>query len=123
MVISIKQMDCTAPTLEIGKVLVRREKIHFPKIPPTAAPRAKGKAVLELILFVLLILLLITEYVVMDKTVHPERKLMVLTSIIWKASRTGLIITPPPIPQIAPITDAKKQIRKNKIINLSLIHI
>lgn len=56
----------------------------------------------------------------MDKTVHPDKKLMVATSIIPKASRTGLIITPPPMPQIAPMIEAKKQIRK-KITNNIII--
>ena len=54
----------------------------------------------------------------MDKTVQPDKKLMADTSIRWNVSRAGFIITPPPIPQIAPATDAKKQITKkmNEII-------
>ena len=46
----------------------------------------------------------------MESTVQPDRKLIVATGKSPVASSTGLTITPPPIPQIAPIVDAKKQI-------------
>lgn len=45
----------------------------------------------------------------MESTVHPDRKETVVTAMTPVASSTGLIITPPPIPQIAPTTDEKKQ--------------
>ena len=63
---------------------------------------------------------LTTEYVVIDSTVHPERKLMVDTPIMPKASRAGLIMTPPPIPQMAPTTEAKKQIRNTRRMTIVL---
>ena len=46
-----------------------------------------------------------------------DKKLILLTSRTFKESSTGFIIIPPPIPQIAPITDATKlTIKKNTII-------
>ena len=45
---------------------------------------------------------LYTETRDMQSTVHPERKLMLLTLMIPVASRTGLMMTPPPIPQMEP---------------------
>ena len=68
-------------------------------------------------------LLLITEYVVIERTVQPDKKLMVATSIMPNASRTGFIITPPPIPQIAPMMEAKKQIRQKITNNIIIPHI
>ena len=44
----------------------------------------------------------------MDSTVHPERKLMAETLSRPNESSTGLMMTPPPIPQMAPITHAPK---------------
>ena len=55
----------------------------------------------------------------MESTVHPERKDTDATSIIFAASSAGLIITPPPIPQIEPATDEKKH--TNKMINIFMI--
>ena len=60
-----------------------------------------------------LILFFKTEYVVIDNTVHPDKKLMAVTSSTPKESSTGLIMTPPPIPQIAPTMDAPKHTTKN----------
>ena len=42
---------------------------------------------------------------------QPEIKLMVLTEYKFHASNTGLIITPPPIPQMLPIAEARKLTR------------
>lgn len=39
----------------------------------------------------------------MESTVHPDKKLTAATLSSESISSTGLIITPPPIPQIAPI--------------------
>lgn len=47
----------------------------------------------------------------MENTVQPDRKLMVLTGRMPKASSTGLMITPPPNPAMAPKVEAMKQIR------------
>ncbi|EEX20208.1 hypothetical protein BLAHAN_07239 [Blautia hansenii DSM 20583] len=59
----------------------------------------------------------------MESTVQPDKKLMVATSITPNASRTGFMITPPPIPQIAPMMEAKKQIRKKTTNNIIIPHI
>ncbi len=44
----------------------------------------------------------------MVSTVHPDRKLMVATSRTPTASNAGLMMTPPPIPQIAPCNGSAK---------------
>ena len=49
----------------------------------------------------------------MDNTVQPDKKDIVVTDSQPNKSRTGLIITPPPIPQIAPTTDAPKDTTAN----------
>ena len=49
----------------------------------------------------------------MESTVQPDKKLMLATLSTPKASRIGLISTPPPIPQIAPTTDAPKLTPRN----------
>lgn len=55
----------------------------------------------------------------MDKTVQLDKKLIVLTPNTPVASKEGLMITPPPIPHIAPITDARKLTnKKTKLINI-----
>ena len=41
--------------------------------------------------------------------------LIVDTLAIWNKSRVGLMITPPPIPQIAPAVDARKLTKNAKI--------
>ena len=81
----------------------------FPTRPPIAAPIASGVAVLKSICEAPEMRERKTEYAVMDRTVQPERKLMVETGNAPSASRTGLMTTPPPIPQIAPMIDEKKQ--------------
>ncbi len=45
----------------------------------------------------------------MDKTVQPDKKLMTETSMTPNASMTGLMMTPP-MPQMAPMVDAKNAI-------------
>ena len=50
----------------------------------------------------------------MAKTVQPERKLMVPGKSAPEASSTGLMITPPPMPQIAPMIEAPKLMMKNR---------
>ena len=48
---------------------------------------------------------------------QPDKKLIAVTSKIPTESSTGFIITPPPIPHMAPITDAKKHtIKASKFI-------
>lgn len=44
----------------------------------------------------------------MESTVQPERKLMVGTLARPSTSSTGLMITPPPMPQMAPTTEERK---------------
>ena len=48
----------------------------------------------------------------MERTMQPDMKLTALTEYKPKASITGLMITPPPMPRIQPITDAKKLIKR-----------
>ena len=59
------------------------------------------------------------EYAVIERTMHPDMKLAVLTEKIPKASATGLMITPPPMPQMQPITDEKKLISAKKTYFIS----
>ena len=47
----------------------------------------------------------------MAMTVQPDRKVMVETDIRPVASSTGLMMIPPPIPQIVPMMQARKVIR------------
>ena len=81
-VIISRQRDCSAPTLSI---LEEREETaansHFPISPPAAAPSARGK-VFFLSICEMRVLLFITEYVLMDSTVQPDKKLITETSII-----------------------------------------
>ena len=42
----------------------------------------------------------------------PDRKLMALTDMSPSASSTGLMITPPPMPQMPPIVDAQRHTAK-----------
>ena len=108
-----RQDAWSAPTLPgSGLNAAARENIHFPASPPKAAPAARGTPIFRSMCDSLLILLFTTEYAVIERTVQPDKKLITETSIIWKASNTGLMMTPPPIPQIAPMTDAQKQIAK-----------
>jgi hypothetical protein len=46
------------------------------------------------------------------RTVHPDRKLIAETLIISRLSRRGFMMTPPPMPHMAPIVDAKDVMRK-----------
>ena len=52
----------------------------------------------------------------MLSTVQPDRKLMVDTLAMFRASRAGLMMTPPPMPQMAPPTEAKKLTSNKKTI-------
>ena len=51
----------------------------------------------------------------MDSTVRPERKLMALTLMMFMASSTGLMMTPPPMPQMPPMTEAARQMIKMRM--------
>ena len=48
----------------------------------------------------------------MASTVQPERKLTVATPMPETASRTGLMMTPPPTPLMPPAVVAARQMRK-----------
>ena len=50
----------------------------------------------------------------MARTVQPDRKLIVDALMMPKASRAGLMMIPPPMPQMAPTVQAEKQINKMK---------
>jgi hypothetical protein len=49
----------------------------------------------------------------MESTVQLDRKLITLTFRELKVSREGFIITPPPMPLMAPKVEAMKLISKN----------
>ena len=51
----------------------------------------------------------------MESTVQPERNWMDARSMVPAASSTGLRMTPPPMPQIAPTTQARKETRKRNM--------
>lgn len=57
--------------------------------------------------------LLTTDTADIASTVQPDKKLSASTGIILSASVTGFMITPPPIPVIAPVTDDAKHIINN----------
>ena len=87
-------------------------KSSLPSMPPTAAPTASS---------VPRRFSTLTEpprersmlVAVMASTVQPDRKLTVATPMPDTASRTGLIITPPPTPLMPPAVVAARHIRKN----------
>lgn len=54
----------------------------------------------------------------MASTVQPDRKLMPDTLKTPVASNTGLIITPPPMPQIAPTIEDPMLTRKNRTVTI-----
>ena len=83
----------------------------FPAIPPIAAPMARGVETFQSIDDVFWIVDFPTDHIVIPSTVQPDRKLIEETLITPKASSTGLMMTPPPIPQILPIIHAPKATR------------
>ena len=87
----------------------------LPKTPPRAAPNANGVPVLKSTTLSRDAAALPTEYKLIESTVQPDKKLIVDTLAIWNRSKTGLMITPPPIPQIAPAVDARKLTRNATI--------
>lgn len=99
--------DCTKPRAELlGKRVPAAWNKNFPAVPPITAPRAKRELVRRSTLDVFFIWDDITENSDMDSTVHPDKKLAAEISKIPKASSSGLMIIPPPMPDIAPIVDA-----------------
>lgn len=96
----------------------------FPTTPPTAAPMARGVLIFIFSAPLPFPLPRINDTTDMDNTVHPDKKLMALTEIRPKASNTGLMITPPPIPLIAPMVEAMKLIKKKMaIVNLCPLYL
>ena len=108
-VITARQAACTAPTV-LGSANRSLTTLNncFPAIPPAAAPMARGVPVFLSIWLPPDAMVRPTEYRLMESTVSPDKKLMVDTLASPHTSRTGLMITPPPMPQMAPATDAKK---------------
>ena len=51
----------------------------------------------------------------MDSTVHPDRNWMAETGSRCSRSSTGLMMTPPPMPHMAPTMLARRATRKNTI--------
>ena len=56
----------------------------------------------------------------MDSTVQPDKKLMVATAARPSMSSTGLMMTPPPMPQMAPAMEAKKLTQRYKIDSIMI---
>ncbi len=57
----------------------------------------------------------------MDSTVQPDKKLMAATVSSSNRSSTGLMTTPPPMPQMAPTTLARKLTKKKIAIVSTLL--
>ena len=87
--------------------------MDFPATPPAAAPTARAVAMRISILAVPARRFFQTDTTDMASTVHPERKLMLLTPMTPVASSTGLMITPPPIPQTDPAVQDRMLTAKN----------
>src|SRR5699024_892193 len=85
----------------------------FPATPPAAAPIASPVAVRTLSFADFARIFLYTETTDIASTVHPDRKLILLTLMTPTASSTGLMITPPPIPQIEPAIEDRILTAKN----------
>lgn len=113
-------MENIPATLSLLKIIIIWENNILPIIPPNIPPIAKGVAILKSTLLPPDILALIKEYKLIDKTVQDDNRLILLTSKTSRESKTGFIIIPPPIPQMAPIVEDKKLTIK-KIINIFLI--
>ena len=107
---------CTPPTI-FGLEAASLTAVNscLPKTPPIAAPSASGVPVLKSTVLSCASNPLPTEYKLIESTVQPDKKLIVDTLAIWNKSRVGLMITPPPIPQIAPAVDARKLTKNAKI--------
>lgn len=104
--------------IRIGRASFTAVNNCFPKTPPSAAPNASGVPVLKSTVLSCANNPLPTEYKLIESTVQPDKKLIVDTLVIWNKSRVGLMITPPPIPQIAPAVDARKLTPNAKIDTL-----
>lgn len=116
-VISVRHAACTIPSTRSFPKLPRISSNNsFPTIPPPAAPNAKGTVVFNRSI-TLFFLHRIMEQQDIASTVQPDRKLTELTGSSPAASTTGLMITPPPAPTIAPIIEAPKLIKNNKTVN------
>ena len=50
----------------------------------------------------------------MVRHAYPDKKLTAATFIVLKASSAGLIIIPPPMPQIEPMVQAPRLTRKSR---------
>ena len=77
-------------------------------MPPMAAPIPRGVLTDRSTVFFLFPTELTTLKQDMARTVQLDRKLIEATSSTPQASSMGFMRTPPPIPQIAPITEAPK---------------
>lgn len=111
----IKRNDWIDPiTLSPGKLPLIKSNKYFPRMPPAEAPIANN-VVFLISIFTSVFLLLISDTADIARTVHPDIKLMVDTSSPEAASITGLMMTPPPIPLMAPAVVANKHIAKINI--------
>lgn len=89
-------------------------KILFPTTPPRIEPPARMELT-ALSICTSLFLSLINDILAIARTVAADKTPMVGKSKSPKKSNTGLIMTPPPKPAIAPSVEASKPIIKYKM--------
>lgn len=104
-------MLCIVPTTpSLPAAFFITSKSSFPTTPPTAEPRARG-VVRALSILASPPLEVISETMLIASTLHPDKKLICDTESGARASKSGLMITPPPIPDMAPRVVAIKHIK------------
>ena len=106
----------TAPTSSAsGNTDPSRLNTILPITPPTAELTAMGAIARASISDCPLAAFCASVESDMMSTDMLERKLTVLTLMTFIASTTGLMITPPPMPQSGPRSDARKHTAKTKM--------
>ena len=120
MIIGKSIADCNDFSVVACKKLYNREKIPFPAMPPIIAPSAIGTVYFHSssIFSFLENKIDVIENNVIDSTVTLLAKLPSATGITLKTSIVGLIMMPPPIPHILPITDERNATEKTNHILL-----
>lgn len=107
MVSRIIISDCIKPVLS-PMLTSTEENIFFSAMPPIAEPRARAVPHRVFLQLTHSERLVKRETQAMANTVDPARKLFVSMPKGETRSITGLIIMPPPMPLIAPITEEMK---------------
>ena len=112
---SARRIAAWVPPTRLGspRAAVAEEKIALPPAPPTAAPTEIGIIDPMSISSVWARARLAIVNRGIASTVTPERKLAAATLMRPSASMAGLMMTPPPIPQIGPKVQARKQTRSS----------